>query len=160
MEIENGKKYVARNGDVIGPICVPAKGVWSPEYTVDLGDNNEFSSAWTSKGEYLYGEEDELDLIKEYVEFDPFTNTTPFGLLPKEHQKVLMEWDGRFTRWEGEKNEWIRMGYPFWCKSSVYRPIPKPSEGTVTFGWDGHLYTITFDLIDGKPDLTSIRPEA
>lgn len=61
-------------------------------------------------------------------------------------------------------------GIPHWSDEAAYRVKPEPVRKTVDYWWRndegikhtwgfGDTHRITFDLLDGKPDCTSIKME-
>ncbi len=79
MQIEAGKKYVTRTGDVVGPL-MPNDGSWLDSYPL-MGSGPGFETAWTAEGYVLRGYTNEpRDLVAEYVE--PTAASTPVTAAP------------------------------------------------------------------------------
>lgn len=86
------------------------------------------------------------------------------ALLLAAHEGKVIEYYGPMSK------EWHESAQ-LWLDDIAYRIKPEPKRETVTLNWDGNVlavtslrldggtHRITFDLIDGEPDLGSIRME-
>lgn len=85
------------------------------------------------------------------------------ALLLAHHEGKVIEWTGSFG---SEFNMDSTRGTPVWSDTHAYRIKPEPKVETVTMDgndirfsgfFKGHR--ITFNLIDGEPDCTSVKME-
>jgi hypothetical protein len=94
-----------------------------------------------------------------------------FGLMPLETQEAMEEaYDNGANVDFHCDGAWEECDDPSWNLSIAYRVKPAPIRETVTFHYNRgefpstfqtarDTHTITFDLIDGKPDCASIKME-
>ena len=95
-------------------------------------------------------------------------------MTPEEKGALLLAYhEGKVIEYSVTGNIWVK-SKPSWEDTLCYRIKPEPKRETITmytgnpvgpWGWtaDGcsedRQYLITFDLIDGQPDVTSIKME-
>ena len=91
--------------------------------------------------------------------------TTPLCLLDERTQAALKAHGGPYEYLDCE-GAWAETLFPSWSRSLVYRVKPGPKRETVpcsivptTFGPKFAFIHATIDLIDGKPDPTSVKPD-
>lgn len=132
LKIENGKRYVTRGGDIVGPMNVPPKYKgWSKYVVSDCEDY-----AWLDGGlKVSTAVHHKDDLISEYVEA-PATDltaiTTPFGLLDEATQSALKAHGGPYEAYYD--SGWLSVDKPFWNALTVYRIAPAYTPDVVP--WD------------------------
>jgi hypothetical protein len=104
--------------------------------------------------------------------FCPFTNRIPYGLLTDEEKKIL-EAEGPWIRvWPDQSEQeltnfcwtdlaiWRRKKVPVIRRVEMYTSHPPGPWGhTADTDKDDRTHKITFNIIDGVPDLTSIKME-
>jgi hypothetical protein len=175
LKIEAGKFYRTRNGRKVGPMEAfettdgynwrsrgDVKGFWS-----DAGQRQNIALRETT------------DLIAEWSDAPDLTAiTTPFGLLDAETQDALRKHGGPYEAFVQNECgfEWRRQGYDG-VTMETHRALawrvkptpPAPKVETVTlhgerYQWGQAIkacaedtHRITFDLIDGEPDCSTIR---
>jgi hypothetical protein len=177
IKLEAGKYYRTRDGRKVGPVIRYDKGYcwpWSvPQFYFTYADDGKH---------FVDRRESGADLIAEWVD-DPETPKLWRDMTPEEKGALLLaHHDGEVIEWSG-----IRKGTGGWSEWSdcdddclwdgdfdghgfAYRVKPEPNRVTVrlygeTFhnfndllGYDPE-YKITFNLIDGEPDVNSIKME-
>jgi len=151
LQIEEGKYYRTRKGKKVGP----AKPHDTLGYPWVLG-----KYTYTDDGQRFIGEDHPTDLVAEWEEPDIFNIEKPFGMLDEATQEALLTYDGEIEIYN-HNGLWQVTRIPGWIESTTYRAVPKPKRETVT----AHLVlgpnqcqTVALDIIDGEPDLNSIRP--
>lgn len=144
-------------GDKVGIIG----HVWEPEHGrigVIVKANNDGTYLVSRKDGDLWGySEESLLLIEEESEMKLWRDMTPEekgALLLAHHENKRIEYN--------EGDGWQDTYDPCWCESTAYRVKSKPVVEVVRFdsapfncGW----HKFTFNLVDGKPDVTSIKME-
>lgn len=155
---ETGKFYKTRDGQKAGPISFP----YDP---VAEGVVNGKPVLWYSNGSYYGSGEHPLDLVAEWTD-EPKT----WGELTDAEKGALL-----LARYRGETIQFYSKSYscdyswaaaysPTFKLNVKYRVKPKPEVKTVPvscyMGDFAQIEVGTIDLIDGKPDLTSLKARA
>lgn len=166
MKIEAGKYYKTRDGRKVGPMVRDQKT--ETPYVWDAGVTG---LSFTKRGEVFEGVEGRGDLIAEWTDtpklWRDMTPAEKGALLLAHHEGKVIEYS------YGCSDIWRKCAAnePVWEKGAAYRVKPAdPVVETVTLHMDdaqcvtrgrcsGDTHTITFNLIDGKPDCDSIRME-
>lgn len=168
MKIEIGKFYKTRDGRKVGPMRFSMSG--DDLFSQDGGDLD--GCLWGHNGKRRLNGNTETDIIAEWTDAPDLSNPLGqvFSLMPPETQEAMKAHGGPW-QWYLEGSEWEDCDGPFhdW---RAYRVKPAPIRETMTLtggeanGWgfyvDGgvsNAFSITFDLIDGKPDCASIKME-
>lgn len=171
LKIEAGKYYRTRDGRKVGP-AKPYADYWHVMVGAVWNGYRE-NGLWGCR-EATYGAGGvPLDLIAEWT--DTPADDTPVlfrDMTPAEKGALLL------ANHEGKpiqcfvNGEWIRKSHGVWSKVHAYRVKPaEPVVETVTMyypdgviyfecdggGRGGGTHRITFNLIDGKPDVASIK---
>ncbi len=166
MKIEEGKFYRTRDGEKVGPI-LPYDGDGFP-FRCGIYSYNSY-------GGYYSRGTSPRDLIAEWTD-EPDTPKTWGDMTDAEKVALLLDWNDNHARnvqqWNG--TDWMGMQTGRFGRLTAYRIKPEPVVETVTiagngkewredaFFWPpiaGQTHRITFDTIDGKPDLASIKME-
>jgi hypothetical protein len=168
MEIEAGKYYRTRVGQKVGPARKNRNG--NCTYPWSVPHNGGFH-AYTSKGKScLLGGDD--DIVAEWVdEKDDAASSTPktWGEMTdaEKGELLLANLDGNLQygtySFNGHPGGWNDKCNWFFDEKSYYRIKPEPKRETVTLRWcnekgDGGKFG-TIDIIDGEPEIGSIRME-
>jgi len=166
MIIQQGKFYRTRDGRKIGPMMVDYGVAWprgktepgTPEWMLDGTPNEDFMTGYDA-------------LVAEWVEDD--TPKTWAEMTEEEQREIA------FRAMNGEQVQLYAQGYGWggWDGQTPFCEIPfpiriKPKRERVTLygrnGSDGWAFDycsgkchhrITFDVIDGQPDIDTIRME-
>ena len=160
MKIEEGKYYRTESGDKVGPMKPSGYPDWPWIFVV--GDYQ----AWGDDGTGVSGTSSP-DLIAEWTdEPRPWKDLTPEekGALLLAHHE-----GGQLQRYCKFRDEWVDSSLEA-GEQHTYRINPEPKRETVTLYGDTFYdfsdvegcypeYRITFDLVDGVPDCTSIKME-
>lgn len=151
---ETGKCYKTRDGQKAGPIR-------RTRYINATCEIDGIGHAWCSDGSYHSGEEHPLDLVAEWTDepkvWGELTDAEKGALLLAHHRGETIQ----FIPYDGAT--W-KFCIPQWADNKPYRVKPEPEVKTVSVscyvsvGAREHVGTI--DLIDGKPDLTSLKARA
>lgn len=150
LQIEEGKFYRTRDGFKAGPAMRHS----NPSYPWHVGN-----WTYTNDGRVNIRGESSVDLVAEWTdEPDIFNITEPFGLLDATTQAALKAYDGEIQLYTNE-GRWKVTRNPCLYTGTTYRAAPKPERETVNAHIAGYALfkPITLDLVDGKPDLSSIR---
>lgn len=150
---ETGKFYKTRDGQRAGPISFrgsTAEGLVNGELRM-----------WYFNGSYHKRTEHPLDLVAEWTDepkvWGELTDAEKGALLLAHHRGETIQ----FIPYDGAT--W-KFCIPQWADNKPYRVKPEPEVKTVSVscyvsvGAREHVGTI--DLIDGKPDLTSLKARA
>jgi hypothetical protein len=173
MKIEAGKYYRTRDGWKVGPMML-GRDADSTSYRWTDRDNS--LGQWDDTGEdgHATSSEDSIDdLIAEWTDtptlWCDMTAEEKGALLLAHHEGKVIEWS-YFLPWT-TNNSTAKGGVPCWDGNCAYRVKPDPKRETVALWWgswrfgsaegpDGATHRITFDLIDGEPDPSTIRMES
>lgn len=151
MKIEEGKYYRTRNGRKVG--AMKPSGHEDCPWIAVRGDGQ----AWEDDGTGVSGT-DSPDLIAEWVDDEPRLWK---DLSPEEKGALLLaHHEGRDIQMYAS-DHWYTVN-PIWEDFTAYRIKPEPVRNSVEMKWGlGSLDThrITFDLVDGVPDCSSIKME-
>lgn len=150
---EKGKFYKTRDGQKAGPMSLDG--------SVAHGVVNGELRMWYSNGSYHSGEEHHLDLVAEWTDepktWGELTDAEKGALLLAHHRGEAIQ----FIPYDGAT--W-RFCIPQWADNKPYRVKPEHKVKTVPVscyvGGSTHIEVGTIDLIDGKPDLTSLKARA
>lgn len=136
LKIENGKRYVTRGGDIVGPMNVPPKWpYWIAAIVADCGDSSWKDGGFKEDG----GNPHQFDLISEYVEapaIDLTAITTPFGLLDDATKSALKAHSGPYDVWSGGAWRKIRREGCSFTYDYTYRVAPAPACTPDVVPWD------------------------
>jgi hypothetical protein len=177
MKIETGKCYRTRDGRKVGPMS----NDMCPEFVFDGELEDEFLR-WFSDGFYSVSGDHPLDLVAEWTDepdtpkaWCEITDAEKGALLLAAHQGKAIE----FYDPEHPADGWMLQ---VTSKTGVhrhfaYRIKPEPKRDTVTlYGYvqnngdgahfdncwapnEANTHRITFDVVDGEPDCSSVRME-
>lgn len=171
MKIEEGKYYRTRDGHMVGPMRRWHDSAPHP-WKDDTGTSTHI---WRDDG--TSGYDGTPQLVGEWID-EPETPKLWRDMTPEEKGALfLAEFEGRCIEKKNPKNSaesWETLGFFDWLGDNMtaYRIRPEPKRETVTLHGAGYewgqanepcaddTHSITFDLIDGKPDPASIKMEA
>ena len=175
MQIEVGKFYRTRDGRKAGPVVARNQVNYDGPFLIDGLWNYDDDGKVSSLPEHRD------DLVAEWTEATPAEPASEIET-PKIWRDMSDAEKGALllAHHEGAEIEWLDKGIwveaaPNWVSTVAYRarPVPKqPVVETVTLGgacngfWSfgglnfaGDTASITFDVIDGKPDWSTLRGE-
>lgn len=150
---EKGKFYKTRDGQKAGPMSLDG--------SVAHGVVNGELRMWYSNGSYHSGEEHHLDLVAEWTD-EPKT----LGEMSDEEASALwLAWRRGETiqYYSTFVGDWetVVSTTPRWSPNVKYRTKPNKTVPVSCYvGGSTHIEVGTIDLIDGKPDLTSLKARA
>jgi hypothetical protein len=158
MKLEVGKYYKDRTGEVYGPLRFQSCSRHTFWFLAEGG-------SWTEEGTYWSnGRSSQSDLIQEVNSdgspIEPEAKT--WGEMTPEEQGALL-----LAHHNGETIEvydsrptkgWTFALLPLWCGSFKYRVKPEPEVKAEVVYW-GLVHKITFDTIDGEPDVSTVKME-
>lgn len=164
IKIEEGKFYRTQSGKKVGPMIPSYRKDWP--WIVVRGDGQ----CWDDYGLGI-AETDSPDLIAEWID----TPTLWRDMIPEEKGAVLLaHHEGKVIEAidpQDKSDTWGQCFNVGEIDDYAYRIKPEPKRETVTlhgcgFYWEqseqpcpSDTHRITFDTIDGEPDLTSIEME-
>lgn len=151
--------------------------VWEPEHgrdgVVRYSPNDGTYLVVRKKEEDVEGywyAEDDLELIEEENEMKLWQNMTP----EEKGALLLAHYEGKIIEFN-DGYGWAPVSKPSWRNTLTYRVKPEPVvEVQRLFGWfNGHFnstcfyanrysdatHKITFNVVDGEPDVTSVKME-
>ena len=140
MKIEEGNYYVNRLGEKVGPIA------WNidPSYPWRTQDGNIF----TIDGHYWKGiQEDYRDLIAEWT--DPAAEWGEWGSWSDCETVIRSGGDFQSEKISGDTRYRVRKPNP--------APVVRTIVGYASFSAPVYHTAVTVDMIDGKPDWTTLK---
>ena len=159
MKIEAGKYYKTRDGRKVGPM-VEEEPLWSDwpwgveGYECDLG-----RTLWEDDG--TADETQDADLIAEWTEATADPPKLWRDMTDQEKGALLLAaHEGKEIEYRSEFSSGVMCKVPVWYDNVAYRIKPEPVVETVALCWKKGLavgQVGTIDLIDGKPDCSSIK---
>jgi len=173
IKLKEDKYYRTADGRKVGPVRI--KETWLPtKWAVWSDGENAYEVVGLLAEDAL-----STEIISEWVDHYHVVDRSEFSpklwrdMTPEEKGALLLaEHEGKVIEVWNVEGWWTDV-VPYWFDDCAYRVRPEPVRETVTlygeqsysgyWGFDSGSepgeYRITFDLVDGEPDCTSIKME-